>query len=379
MLKLRVVQARFGDCMILESGYGKRRKYTLVDGGPSGVYEPYLRGELGKIAASGGKLDLVVLTHVDTDHVIGLLEMVEKMKEDKDQGRPPVIPVSGMWHNAFSKILPEAAQAAERVELDMMVEPPPSIMEKTSEPAAEHAGVEEGLWALPEEYGIKEGRQLALLDAELAISRNPALPQRLVTLEGAARPVRAAGMRLWVLGPRQANLDRLRKTWLEWLMKNELSFAATGALVKPDTSEANLSSIMFLAESGGRRILMTGDGLGDDVLFGLEQAGLMAPGGTIHVDILKLPHHGSARNVVGALLDRVQADTYVISADGKYGNPDRQTLDCLVDAACRQQRDITIFATNPTPALEDLVHERPPQKNHYTLSIMPKGATAVVL
>ena len=240
-------------------------------------------------------------------------------------------------------------------------------------------GAEEGLWALPEDYGIKEGHQLQLLDAQLGVSRNPALPDRLITLENTPRPLRAAGMRLWILGPRQANLDRLRKIWLEWLKKNELAFEVTGALVKPDTSEANLSSIMFLAESGRRRIVMTGDGLGEDVVFGLEQTGLLPPGGTLHVDILKLPHHGSARNAVGTLFDRVLADTYVISADGKYGNPDWQTLEWLVDAACRQNRDIQIFATNDTPSLQRLVQQRPPRSNHYTLTLMPKDAASVAL
>jgi hypothetical protein len=379
MLKLRVLQARFGDCFILEGGFGKRRKYVLVDGGPNGVYGPYLRGELIKISAVEGKLDLVVLTHVDADHILGLLELMAELKADRDHGQPPLVQVSGMWHNGFSKILPEAAQAADQLEKEMMAAPPSFDVEGEADPEAAVPSVEEGLWALPEDYGIKEGHQLQMLDAELGISRNPTLPDRLITLENAARPMRAAGMRLWILGPKQANLERLRKTWLTWLKENEISFGVTGELVKPDTSEANLSSIMFLAESGGRRILFSGDGLGDDVIYGLEQTGLMPPGGTIQVDILKLPHHGSARNAVGALFDRVLADIYIISADGKYGNPDRQTLDWLVDAACRQGRDIKIFATNNTAALEDLVRERPPQKNHYHLTVMSKEASSVVL
>ncbi len=376
MLKLRIIQARYGDCLILESGYGKRRKHVLVDGGPSQVYRPYLRGELKKIADSGGKLDLVVLTHVDGDHVLGLLEMMEEMKNSQGQ---PLVQVSGMWHNGFSEIFPEEAQAAYAVEQELLLEPDGSLEEETAQPATAVPGVEAGLWAPPEEFGIKEGHELQMLDAELGISRNPALPERLVTLEGAPRPLRAAGMRLWILGPKQSNLERLREKWEKWLEDNMISFDVTGKLVKPDTSEANLSSIMFLAESGRRRILMTGDGLGDDVVEGLERTGLLAPGGTMRVDILKLPHHGSARNAVGSLFDRVLADIYVISADGKYGNPDRQTMDWLVDAACRQKRDITIFATNTTPVLEKLVEDRPPRQNHYSLTVMAKGVSSVVL
>jgi hypothetical protein len=379
MLKLRVVQAQFGDCFILESGYGKRRKYVLIDGGPGGVYKPYLRGELKKIAAEGGKLDLVVLTHVDGDHILGLLEFMQELKQAQEAGQPPLVQVSGMWHNGFSKILPEAADEAQQVEMAMAVEPDPPPQDPAAANRPAEPSPEAGLWDAPVDYGIKEGHQLQVMDAELGISRNPALKDRLMTLENAPRPVRAAGMRLWILGPRQEHLDRLRQKWIEWIKDQGLVFEVSRQLVKPDTSEANLSSIMFLAESGRRRILLTGDGLGDDVVAGLEYAGLLQPGGTIHVDILKVPHHGSARNVVGSLLERVLADTYIFSANGKYGNPDWQTLEWLVDAACSQNRDIHIFATNTTPSLKRLLAERPPQTNHYTLTVMEKGVPSVVL
>jgi len=75
----------------------------------------------------------------------------------------------------------------------------------------------------------------------------------------------------------------------------------------------------------------------------------------------------------------VLAGTYLISADGRHGNPDRETLDWLVDAACRQGRDIKIVATNSTRDLEQLVIDRPPQANHYTLTIMPRGSAPLEL
>jgi hypothetical protein len=385
MLKLRVVQARYGDSLILESGTGKRRKYILVDGGPGGVFGPYLSAELKKIAAEGGRLERVVLTHIDEDHVAGLLEFMESLQAAKDQHQPPMIAVGGMWHNGFSKIVPEEAQAAADLEFEMMSLP--DVSGPLEEPAApSHQPLSEpeespeaGMWSPALDYGVKEGHQLQLIDAELDIQRNEGFPGQLVTVESAPRPLKLAGMRIWILGPTQANLNKLHDKWLQWLTKEGISFGVPGAQVKPDSSEANLSSIMFLAEVGKRRIIMTGDGLGDDVVAGLEQCGLMPPGGTFHVDILKLPHHGSARNVVGRLLDHVLADTYVISADGKYGNPDWQTLNWLIDMACRQQRDIHIFATNPTPSLDRLVRERPPESNNYHLTIMPRGVLSVEL
>ena len=366
MLKLRVVKARYGDCLILLNGYGKRRKYILIDGGPDHVYGPYLRGELLKIAESGGKLDLAVLTHVDNDHVLGMLELMDELKQEREQHKPELIQLKGMWHNAFSKILPETLhQEANVLETEMANTPLP-------DPS--------GAPADPGEFGVAEGHELQVVNEALGIPRNVGFPDGLVTMEGAVHPVKVGGMRLWIIGPPEANLNRIREKWVKWLMRKGLPFSpGEKAPVKPDDSEANLSSIMFLAEASKRRILLTGDGLGDDIVSGLEKVGLLPPEGTIHVNVFKLPHHGSERNAVGSLFERVLADTYVISADGRYGNPDWQTLVWLVDAVCRQGRDVNIFATNPTPSLERLVKERPPAENHYTLTIMPAGAISADL
>ena len=47
-----------------------------------------LRPELQNIAGRGGKLDLVVLSHVDNDHVIGLLDLMAELREQKADGMP---------------------------------------------------------------------------------------------------------------------------------------------------------------------------------------------------------------------------------------------------------------------------------------------------
>lgn len=366
MLQLRVVQSRFGDSLILENGTGKRKKYILIDGGPTQVFGPYLRGELKRITDSGGRLELVVLTHVDNDHVLGLLELMDELKDEKAKGQPPLIAINAMWHNGFSKILPkEISKQAEVVEKEVANTPLPN----PNGPTVETAGP----------FGVQEGHELQLVDSDLGIPRNAGFPNQLITIENTRGPLRVGGIKLWLLGPPAANLERLREVWIKWLMKESLPFAPGEEPVQPDDSVNNLSSIMFLAEVAGRRILLTGDGLGDDILAGLEKAGLLQPDGTIHVDIFKVPHHGSARNAVGKLFDRVLADTYVLCADGRYGNPDDETLGWLIDAANRQQRDIKLYATNMAPSLERLLQSRPPAQNHYSLEVMPRGVSSALL
>jgi beta-lactamase superfamily II metal-dependent hydrolase len=377
MLKLRVVQARYGDCLLLESGSGKRCKNILIDGGPGKVYRPHLRGELSRIAAAGGLLDLVVLTHVDNDHVLGLLEFMADLKEGRDQGHPDLIRVRRLWHNAFQQILPQAGKEAAELEEEVMFSVVSSPEGEESSP--DFPPLDE---AVP--FGIGEGVRLQEVETTLQIPRNSGFPTSLVMLDPLRQPVRLGSTKLWVLGPPAKNLDRLRTTWLKWLdQKNgRVSFSPGQdfeTAVKPDDSVNNLSSIILLAEAGRRRILLTGDARSSDIISGLEEVGLLAPGGTMRVDILKVPHHGSARNCVGELFDRVLADTYIISADGRHGNPDMQTLNWLVDAACRQGRTVEIFSTNNTDSLRKLVDQRPPEQNNYRLTIMPAGQSSALL
>lgn len=364
-LKLRVVQARYGDCLILECGYGKRKKHILVDGGPGKVYRPYLRGELEQIARGGGQIDLLVLSHIDNDHVLGLLELMTELKGQHQKGQPWIVPVKRIWHNAFKKLVPEAGEEADGIEEELLVRPNPA---------------EEGDPEEPVDFGVGEGVKLNLADQLLGIPRNSVYKDGMIRTGQRPQPVRLAGIRMWILGPSEKNLRALKGKWVTWLAarRGEVTFDPQ-ASIEPDDSVNNLSSIMFLAEQGGRRILMTGDGRSQDIIDGLEAAGLLEPGGTIHVDVMKVPHHGSARNCVGELFDRVQADVYVLSADGRHGNPDTETLEWLVDAAFRQNRDIELYATNWTKSLEELVEKRPEAQNHYRLRVMERGKHSEVI
>jgi hypothetical protein len=118
---------------------------------------------------------------------------------------------------------------------------------------------------------------------------------------------------------------------------------------KQDKSVPNLSSIVVLVEVGGRKLLLTGDAHGDDIVAAWGELGLATPA---KVDVLKMPHHGSRRNVTKEFLSFFEADHYVISADGKHDNPDPQTVEALVKL--HGQRKIVLHFTN-----EDVVWKEP--------------------
>ena len=81
-MKVHVVQAEYGDCLILESKTGKNSTTVLIDGGPYQTFEKHLKPTLQKIPIKS-KLDFVVLSHIDNDHIIGLLDLLEEIKSQK--------------------------------------------------------------------------------------------------------------------------------------------------------------------------------------------------------------------------------------------------------------------------------------------------------
>ena len=96
MFKLHVVQAKYGDALILSFGTSAKPRHILIDGGPSGNYAADLEPALEKIVGKGGKLDLVVLSHVDNDHVVGLLDLFAAVEDDQVGDREPRTKIVGL-------------------------------------------------------------------------------------------------------------------------------------------------------------------------------------------------------------------------------------------------------------------------------------------
>jgi hypothetical protein len=370
MLKLRLIQAEFGDSMILNFGSQEEPRYILIDGGPERTYKRHLKEELQVIKAAGGNsLDLVILSHVDTDHIIGLLDMLSDLQEQRSNGVQEILSIAGLWHNSFNDTIEDNAGSIQS-RLRMLLA------------NAGSAGAQVMSAAGMALSGIGQGRQLRLSASALSIPINPNFPQDLISVDDAPNPINIDNLSLRIVGPTRDNLENLRGEWIAWLDEHEdiVSEEEPFIAAKADCSIPNLSSIMILAEAdGGKKILFTGDGREDHLLQGLQKAGLLTDNGRLHVDVLKVPHHGSDRNVNKTFFKKITADKYVISANGKDGNPDLSTLIGIVESAREQQRPIEIIVTNETRTTEQLVNNYNPIDYRYTLTVMPKTAHSMTI
>ena len=175
--------------------------------------------------------------------------------------------------------------------------------------------------------------------------------QPLVALSDGIADASFDGLTLQIIGPSAAELEKLRKAWKE---KRDDSITAAYS----DRSPYNLSSIIVvMACFGDKRALLTGDARGDRIIEGLERRGMMDDDGNIHVDLLKLMHHGSQNNVKPEFFSRVTADVYVVSGDDvKFPNPHENAMNWLAEA--RGDDEYKIFCTYDIPHMRQIFGDR---------------------
>jgi len=368
---LDVLPARKGDCLMLHFGSDDDRHLVLIDGGPSKVYKPHLAPRIKQLHASreldpGDPLpvDVVLVSHVDDDHIRGILELTAGQLGNSPDFR---LKVTSLWHNSFDDLLtttPEEllsgfglasfeAGTSRKPDFDGIEPDEETDEEETHQVIDVLASISQGR-QLRDDREVLQRRSTARrqwklnhkFDGELILATEDSEP---VTLDG--------GLRMTVAGPMQPELKALQEAHDKWLReqkegKKKNPEAMLAAFV--DKSVPNLSSMVVLAEMGGKSMLLTGDARGDKILEGLELTGLLEPGKKRHINVLKVPHHGSSNNMEPIFFERLPADHYVFSGDGEHGNPERETLEMLLEAR-GADAEYVIHLTYP---IEDIDIER---------------------
>lgn len=356
IFSLDILRARKGDCLLLHFGSKKEPGLVLIDGGPGDVYKPHLRPRLEAVRAArklGAEdplsLDVLLVSHVDDDHIHGILDLTAEMLKAKQRQAPPLVQASSFWHNSFEDIIGGPPNAlTEKVTAQFGAastsgELPPDAWVDSNE---DDVVVRSSLKVLA---SIAQGARLRGDAEKLGYPRNPQHKGKLI-MAAQKQVAVAEGLTFHVAGPMQPELLALQKEHQEWLRTQKDAKAEEALSAYVDKSVPNLSSIVLLAECGGKKMLLTGDARGDKILEGLESTRVIQPGASLTVDILKVPHHGSANNVEAAFFERIKATHYVFSGDGEHGNPERETMEMLFDA--RGGEPFTVHLTYPIDQLD---------------------------
>jgi hypothetical protein len=373
-MKITLLPSEKGDCLLIESG----DVAILADGGMPGSYVAEVRPFLGSFAAAGGELDLVYVSHVDQDHIAGVLQLLEDMvqwrvhKHKVANNRRSTTPafdeppaVKRIWHNSFKALVPQNAG-----EIGTMLASRANSLSSSSNPAALKlaAAYRNIANSIPE--AIKVSRRIAA--DQLDIPLNGEFGKLLAMVRGndAIKLKPGSKLSIRVIGPFEKDLEILRDYWnawlddvknanavkklKDWLEKNRAGLpAGTLGLSIDDeighrskVTEPNLASLMLLLEEskpggGVARAIMTGDGHHDDVLAGLKHHDLLPDGQGLHVDLLKIQHHGSEHNLDRDFVKRITADHYVFCANGEHKNPDLRIIEVLLKSRLGNQDELS--------------------------------------
>lgn len=342
---LEALQAEKGDSLILHYGDPDAPEFIVIDGGPDPVYTETLKPRLEQLHEKfqdpdDGQIDIrmVMVSHIDDDHINGIQKWFNELVDLKDNNESSPYNIQTLWFNSFDELLSNDA-----------MELPGKVAEVASTVLQ---GIDPGVPMKHETAAViasvRQGRRLRAQAETLGVKLNKGVKEALVMGIAKQKPLKLSeDVRLHILAPSQARLEDLQKQWATDIRaKKDISPAEVAEFL--DKSVANLSSIVVLAEAGSgndsKTMLLTGDARGDEVMAGLELAGLLKPGGTIHVDLFKVPHHGSNRNSALELFQRITADNYVISANGEHSNPDPEIFEWLAEA--RGNDKYKLFLTN---------------------------------
>ena len=310
MFRLTTFPAQDGDCLLLSYGSGDAspERHVLIDGGRAGTYTS-LRSALLAISAKGGRLDLLVLTHVDADHIEGLLKLAGEV--------PAPIPIEEVWFNGFdqmSQIQPMGPGQGDQFS----------------------AAIRKANWPWNQQFG---GEAVRLPD--------DGRPQT-KTFNG--------GLRVTLLSPDLGKLKIMREMWDKWrtaeavkqaeaerakAMAAPAGLQAQGLRPMPlpldvealaaakeqfDDEPPNGSSIAFIAEWQGKRVLLAADAHPDMLVKSLRHLA-DADSGRYSLDLIKVSHHGSMVNTGRELLETVDCHRFLLSTNGsRHGHPDPELI-----------------------------------------------------
>ena len=298
MFRIEALPAQRGDALWITYGSKRRPRHVVIDAGPKEAFAtlmPELDARLATLPAEDG-VELLVVTHVDVDHIQGVLKLLET--PDKVR-RFKQIWFNGLKHHK-ARLL--GVKDGERVTTAILA-----------------GGAERWNTA----FG---GEAVAVPDERPLLS---------TTLPG--------GLKLTVLAPTTAKLSKLVPTWEKAVQDAELDPVpetgwkkggllgggfdpddlATHFPDRVDNSHANGAAISLLAQYRGKRVLLLADSPADAILAGLDRLGP----DPITVDAVKMSHHGSLYNNTLPLLRRISSPRWIVSTNGaSFGHPDYEAL-----------------------------------------------------
>jgi beta-lactamase superfamily II metal-dependent hydrolase len=301
---IKFLQANNGDAIHISFN----NKNILIDTGIGATFhsKPNGRpkdGELKKLINDlqnkNEKIDLLIITHWDDDHIGGVLKL---FTEDLESAK---FMIKHIWFNSgllINKYFQSNKASGDNTVINSEYTP--------------HTSVRQGIKF--EKY---------LLDKDISYS--------LIKTNTTDIDNIIDGVIFTILSPTDKELEKLLVKWeheynpntsasnkdydksFEELLLNEF---------QEDNAIHNGSSIAFILEIENKKMLFLGDAHPSIVVDRLKDLSYSKIN-KLKIDFMKVSHHGSKANTSSELLDIIDCENFVISTDGsKHGLPNKETI-----------------------------------------------------
>lgn len=352
-LQITAFPARNGESLLIEC-YGKEKTNILVDMGFSETYNKFIKPKLKSIGEKGEKIDLLVLTHYDSDHVEGAVEFFKDIINKK------FIDIEEIWINDFYALSSDVLDIKDLDEENENIYKFARFMSKIY--GRDNSKINKV------EVSKDDVMNITKLIEELGYNFkiNKSFEYRLVFNDEDKYSVVNINdeVNIKIIGPTKANVEKLSKEFFYWIKKNYRKYLDikkeelfeifvaniskeenknTNNLIRKvevnssddddvineilsqnnkyrDTSLANRNSIAFTLEFNGYKLILAGDTDHKTLIKNIPQ--------NENYSLLKVPHHGSRNNINRELLKKINCKNYLICTDGsgRSRHPDLETL-----------------------------------------------------
>ncbi|MBO0132277.1 ComEC/Rec2 family competence protein [Agrobacterium burrii] len=320
MLKLTMYPATDGDCLVVSWGDDLKVWNAIVDLGRGATWKA-----VQPTFAALKNIELFTISHVDADHIAGAVPLVRETV-------PPFKP-RRVWFNSLQQL----ERAANRNKFEAFS---PADGEKLSQ------GISKFHWPRNAEF-----------ESRVVSTDSP---------EAGGWMDMGGGLKLLLLSPDDKSLAKMLPVWETALKEAGISpfepdmdddegsagkFEAFGGVPDVDTlaavpfetddKAANMTSIGFVAEYGGKRIMLAGDANSEVVETRLRPFA-DAEGGRFKVDLLKVSHHGSRKNTSPKLFQMIDCKAFAFSTDGSrsHGHPHPETIARILSNDPKRQKTL---------------------------------------
>jgi beta-lactamase superfamily II metal-dependent hydrolase len=319
MFEIDMLPAGNGDCLVVIYGDAKAPNVVVIDGGVKGTGEA-LKGRLEALRKAQHLeelvIELLVVTHIDNDHIVGVLELL-----DDDEAK---IEIKDLWFNGTRQLLKiplpdDDSLGGNDSDGDECVDTPSDML------------------------GPSEGEDLSNLILKSKLPWNRVARRRPIASKDKGAlfdTVLDGGLTVTVLGPPRSRLQELRKAW-----EDKLGEVTDDMLGKNDTwpptwldgegkdpSHTNPSSIALLIEykiddKKTISVLLAGDARADDLAGALHRVATARDQKRVSLSAFKVSHHASINNISKELMDAMSCSNYLISTNGvQHEHPDNQAI-----------------------------------------------------